>query len=45
MYHVHQLPLPSRRARVVTDGWLSRFFGRDIAELGCLERSGPGAPS
>ncbi len=36
-YHVHQLPLFSRRIRVVADGWLSMLFRRDIAELRVLE--------
>jgi NADH:ubiquinone reductase (H+-translocating) len=39
MYHLHQLPLGSRRMRVVADGVLSRVFGRDMADLGLLERS------
>ena len=39
MYHLHQLPLPSRRLRVVADAFLSSFFGRDMADLGPLERS------
>jgi NADH dehydrogenase len=42
-YHVHQLPLVSRRVRVVTDAWCSVVFGRDMAELGHLERSRPEA--
>jgi NADH dehydrogenase len=44
MYHLHQLPLLSRRLRVLADGFLSLFFGRDMADLGQLERSvgGPG---
>jgi NADH:ubiquinone reductase (H+-translocating) len=36
-YHLHQLPLPSRRIRVLADGMLSAFFRRDIAELGAVE--------
>jgi NADH dehydrogenase len=36
-YHLHQLPLPSRRIRVLADGVLSAFFRRDIAELGAVE--------
>jgi NADH dehydrogenase len=39
MYHLHQLPLVSRRLRVLSDGFLSVFFGRDMADLGQLERS------
>jgi NADH dehydrogenase len=39
MYHLHQLPLFSRRLRVLADGLLSRIFGRDMADLGLLERS------
>jgi NADH dehydrogenase len=38
-YHVYQLPLNSRRLRVVTDGMLSMNFGRDMSDLGTLERS------
>jgi NADH dehydrogenase len=38
-YHLHQLPLFSRRLRVLADGMLSVFFGRDMADLGQLERS------
>jgi NADH:ubiquinone reductase (H+-translocating) len=41
--HIHQIPLFSRRLRVVTDGWLSIVFGRDMAELGVLEQ-GPARP-
>jgi len=37
-YHVHQLPLLSRRARVLADGALARFVRRDIAELGLTRR-------
>jgi hypothetical protein len=39
LYHLHQLPLLSRRLRVLSDGFLSLFFGRDMADLGVLERS------
>ena len=39
MYHLYQLPLSSRRLRVVADGMLSMAFGRDMADLGLLERS------
>jgi NADH:ubiquinone reductase (H+-translocating) len=35
-YHLYQLPLLSRKARVVTDWTTSLFFRRDIAELGTL---------
>jgi len=38
-YHLQQLPLASRRLRVVADGVLSVVFGRDMAEIGRLERS------
>ena len=38
-YHVYQLPLPSRRMRVVTDGMLSNRFGRDMAQLGVMQLS------
>ena len=39
VYHLHQLPLASRRMRVVADSNLSGVFGRDMADLGELERS------
>jgi NADH dehydrogenase len=39
-YHVYQVPLTSRRLRVLTDGTLAMLFRRDIAELG-----GPGGTS
>ena len=35
-YHLYQLPLLSRKLRVVTDWTVSLFFRRDIAELGTL---------
>ena len=35
-YHLYQLPLFSRKLRVVTDWTTSLFFRRDIAELGTL---------
>ncbi len=35
-YHLFQLPLVSRKLRVVTDWTTSLFFRRDIAELGTL---------
>jgi NADH:ubiquinone reductase (H+-translocating) len=38
-YHVHQVPLLSRRLRVVADGVLSARFGRDMAQLGVMRRS------
>jgi NADH:ubiquinone reductase (H+-translocating) len=41
-YHVHQVPLASRRLRVLTDGVLSHLFSRDIAELGGAELPKPG---
>ncbi|HZG36868.1 MAG TPA: NAD(P)/FAD-dependent oxidoreductase [Gaiellaceae bacterium] len=37
-YHLLQLPLPSRKLRVVTDWTTSLFFRRDIAELSMLGR-------
>jgi NADH dehydrogenase len=37
-YHLYQLPLLSRKLRVVTDWTVSLFFRRDIAELGMLGR-------
>ena len=35
-YHLYQLPLFSRRLRVVVDWTVALFFRRDIAELGML---------
>ena len=35
-YHLDQLPLVTRKARVVADWTVSLFFRRDIAELGSL---------
>jgi NADH:ubiquinone reductase (H+-translocating) len=35
-YHLYQLPLATRKLRVVTDWTTSLFFRRDIAELGSL---------
>jgi NADH:ubiquinone reductase (H+-translocating) len=37
-YHLYQLPLLSRKLRVVADWTTSLFFRRDIAELGTLSR-------
>jgi hypothetical protein len=37
-YHLHQVPLFSRRLRVLTDGMIARFFRRDVAELGMTDR-------
>jgi NADH:ubiquinone reductase (H+-translocating) len=37
-YHLYQLPLLSRKLRVVSDWTLALFFRRDIAELSMLER-------
>jgi NADH dehydrogenase len=39
-YHLLQLPLVSRKLRVVADWTTSLFFRRDIAELGGLGRPG-----
>jgi NADH:ubiquinone reductase (H+-translocating) len=39
-YHLYQLPLVSRKLRVVTDWTTSLLFRRDIAELGMLGRHG-----
>jgi NADH dehydrogenase len=36
-YHLYQLPLRSRRIRVLADGMISSFFKRDIAEIGAIE--------
>jgi NADH dehydrogenase len=35
-YHLYQLPLASRKLRVVADWTVALFFRRDIAELGAL---------
>ena len=35
-YHLYQLPLLTRKLRVVTDWTVALFFRRDIAELGLL---------
>jgi NADH dehydrogenase len=35
-YHLYQLPLVSRKLRVVADWTVSLFFRRDIAELGTI---------
>jgi NADH dehydrogenase len=35
-YHLYQLPLASRRFRVVVDWTVALFFRRDIVELGQL---------
>jgi NADH dehydrogenase len=40
-YHLYQLPLFTRKLRVVTDWTVSLFFKRDIAELSMLGRAGP----
>ena len=37
-YHLYQLPLLSRKLRVVTDWTVALLFPRDIAELGTLGR-------
>jgi NADH dehydrogenase len=36
-YHVHQMPLLSRRLRVLTDATIALLFRRDIAELDTAE--------
>jgi NADH dehydrogenase len=40
-YHLHQLPLMSRRLRVLADGMLTLVFRRDFAELGTTELREP----
>jgi NADH dehydrogenase len=40
-YHLFQLPLVSRKLRVVTDWTVALFFRRDIAELSMLGRPVP----
>ena len=39
-YHLYQLPLVSRKVRVVVDWTVALFFRRDIAELGQLGHPG-----
>ena len=39
-YHLYQLPLLSRKLRVVVDWTVSLAFKRDIAELGALGHPG-----
>jgi hypothetical protein len=43
-YHLHQLPLFSRRMRVSTDGMLSKVFRRDMTEMGFIEPPRPARP-
>jgi NADH dehydrogenase len=40
-YHLYQLPLPSRKVRVVADWTVDLFFRRDVAELGSFDEAGP----
>jgi NADH dehydrogenase len=40
-YHLYQLPLLSRKLRVVADWTTSLFFRRDVAELGMLGHRRP----
>jgi len=40
-YHLYQLPLMSRRLRVVADWTVALLFRRDIAELSMLGRTKP----
>jgi NADH:ubiquinone reductase (H+-translocating) len=40
-YHLYQLPLASRKARVVADWTVDLFFRRDVAELGSFDEAGP----
>ena len=40
-YHLYQLPLLTRKLRVVTDWTVALFFRRDIAELGMLGHPRP----
>jgi len=35
-YHLYQLPLASRKLRVMVDWTVSLFFRRDVVELGRL---------
>jgi NADH dehydrogenase len=43
-YHLYQLPLVSRKLRVVVDWTVALFFRRDIAELGTLGERRLGSP-
>ena len=43
-YHIHQVPTLSRRVRVIVDGVVSKFFRRDIAELGASDLPDPARP-
>jgi NADH dehydrogenase len=43
-YHLYQLPLMSRRTRVVSDWTVGLFFRRDVVELGSLGRPEPLEP-
>jgi NADH:ubiquinone reductase (H+-translocating) len=43
-YHLHQLPLFSRKVRVLTDGMLSKIFRRDMTEMGLTEAPRPLRP-
>jgi NADH dehydrogenase len=40
-YHLHQLPLLSRKTRVALDWTVALFFRRDIAELSMLGKPRP----
>jgi NADH:ubiquinone reductase (H+-translocating) len=40
-YHLYQLPLFTRKLRVVVDWTVALFFRRDIAELGMLGHPAP----
>ena len=40
-YHLFQLPLVSRKLRVVVDWTVALFFRRDIAELSMLGKPDP----
>ena len=40
-YHLHQLPLLSRKTRVTVDWTVALFFRRDIAELSMLGQPRP----
>jgi NADH dehydrogenase len=43
-YHLYQLPLVSRRIRVVSDWTVGLFFRRDVVELGSFGRPEPLEP-
>ena len=43
-YHLYQLPLTSRKLRVMSDWTVGLFFRRDVVELGSLGKRVPLEP-